>query len=222
MPDSGFYTYGHDPEGRAWHRRTRVHQTLTLDGKDTQIAGRQLLWHKSPELDAVVVENPSYEGLTHRRTIWFVDKKFFVLLDEAIGDAPGTLELHFQLAPGDAHINTEAHWATTAFDDANVLIWADPKAPVTLAEEEGWWGRKYGHREPRKAFCYRHTQPAPAALLTLVVPYRGTDRPQVSGALPAEFEVGADRAELNVEAFGKAWQVGRDLAEQKAWCSPSR
>ena len=222
MPDSGFYTYGHDPEGRAWHRRTRVHQTLTLDGKDTQIAGRQLLWHTSPEVDAVVVENPSYEGLTHRRTIWFVDKSFFVLLDEAIGETPGTLELHFQLAPGDAQIDVEAHWATTAFDDANVLVWADPQAPVTLAEEEGWWGRKYGHREPRKAFSYRHTQSAPAAFLTLVVPYRGAERPEVSGVLPEGFEVGANQVELSVAAFGKACQIGRDLGEQKAWCSPGR
>jgi len=252
MPDSGYYTYGHDPEGRAWHRRTRVHQTLTLDGKDTKIAGRQLLWHTSPELDAVVVENPSYEGLTHRRTVWFVKGResgardqgsegreqqarsktsplatphsplFFVLLDEAIGEAPGALELHFQLAPGDAHINTEALWATTAFDDANVLVWADSQSPIAIEEEEGWWGRKYGHREPRKAFCYRHDNPAPAAFLTLVVPYRGTERPQVSGALPEGFEVGADRVELNATAFGKAWRVGRDLAEQKAWCSPSR
>jgi len=222
MPDSGYYTYGHDPEGRAWHRRTRVHQTLTLDGKDTKIAGRQLLWHTSPEFDAVVVENPSYDRLTHRRTIWFVDKTFFVLLDEAIGDAPGALELHFQLAPGDAQINAQEHWATTAFDDANVLVWADSQSPVTMQEEEGWWGRKYGHREPRKAFCYAHKQSAPAAFVTLVVPYRGTERPQVSGALPEGFEVGADRVELSVAAFGKAWRVGRDLGEQKAWCSPSR
>jgi len=222
MPDSGFYTYGHDPEGRAWHRRTRVHQTLTLDGKDTKIAGRQLLWHTSPGLDAVVVENPSYDGLTHRRTVWFVDKKFFVLLDEAIGDASGTLELHFQLAPGDARINVDEHRAATAFDDANVLVAADPQAPLTMHEEEGWWGCKYGHREPRKAFCHRHEGSAPAAFVTLVVPYRGTERPQVSGALPDGFEVGADRVELNVEAFGNAWRVGRDVTEQQAWCSPSR
>jgi len=283
MPDSGYYTYGHDPEGRAWHRRTRVHQTLTLDGKDTKIAGRQLLWHTSPGLDAVVVENPSYDGLTHRRTVWFVkgegpdagdqgsgaggqgsgasgqgsgagdqgsggsgrgsegakhaaensdsppathhsplatghSPSFFVLLDEAIGDASGTLELHFQLAPGDARIEADEHWAATAFDDANVLVAADPRAPLTMHEEEGWWGCKYGHREPRQAFCYRHTQSAPAAFVTLVVPYRGTERPQVSAALPDGFEVGADRVELNVEAFGNAWRVGRDLIEAEA-CS---
>ena len=236
MPDSGFYTYGHDPKGRAWHRQTRVHQTLTLDGKNTRIVGTQLLWQTSPEVDVVAVENASYKGLTHRRTVWFVKEQeagagdqgsggrispltthhsplLFVLLDEAIGDAEGTLELHFQLAPGDAEINTQDHWATTSFDDANVLIWADPQAPVSMQEEEGWYGSKYGHRESRKAFCYRHTQSAPAAFLTLVVPYRGTERPQVSARLPDGFDVGADRVGLQVEAFGRHWQLVRDVSQ---------
>ena len=45
MTDTGFYTYGHDPEKRAWHRQTKVHQTLTLDGKDSQVDARELLWY---------------------------------------------------------------------------------------------------------------------------------------------------------------------------------
>lgn len=243
MPDSGFYTYGHDPKGRAWHRQTRVHQTLTLDGKDSRVAGRELLWRTSPEVDVVVVENESYKGLTHRRTVWFVKQRqagagdqgpgaggqrpgasvwplatdhwplFFVLLDEAIGAAAGTLELHFQLAPGKAEINTQEHWATTCFDDANVLVWTDPKAPISMHEEEGWYGCKYGHREPRKAFCLRHAESAPAAFLTLIVPYRGTDRPVASATFPEGFQVGADRVEFQVEAVGETWQVARDLTQ---------
>ena len=211
MPDTGYYTYGHDPKGRAWHRRTQVHQTLTLDGKDSRVAGKHLLWETSPKLDTLCVENASYKGLTHRRTVWFVDKRFFVLLDEAIGNAPGALELHFQLAPGDAQIDTEGHWAATSFDDANVLIWADPRAPISMVEEEGWFAWKYGHRKPRKAFCYRLKQAAPAAFLTVVVPYQGTQRPDVSARLVGDHEIGADRMECQVEAFGQVWQISREL-----------
>ena len=40
MPDSGYYTYGHDPEGRAWHRQTTVHQTLTRNGEETALDGK--------------------------------------------------------------------------------------------------------------------------------------------------------------------------------------
>ena len=221
MTDTGYYTYGHDPKGRAWHRQTRVHQTLTLDGKDTAVAATQLLWHTSPKFDAVAVENASCDGLIHRRTVWFVDKRFFVLLDEAIGNAEGVLDLHFQLAVGDAHLDTEQHWAATAFDDANVLIWAGPQAPVSMEEEEGWFAWKYGLRKPRKAFRLRHAQAAPAAFLTLLVPYRGTERPEVSAALAENFEVGADRVEIHVQAFGNSWRIGRDLDGRQAWRQPA-
>jgi heparan-sulfate lyase len=33
MPDAGSYIYSGDPANRAWFRQTKVHQTLTLDGK---------------------------------------------------------------------------------------------------------------------------------------------------------------------------------------------
>jgi hypothetical protein len=218
MPDSGFYTYGHDPEGRRWHRQTSVHQTLTLDGRQSSIAGKHLLWKTSPRDDVVCVENASYKQLNHRRTIWFVDNAFFVLLDEAIGDAPGALELHFQLAPGDVEIDASRHRAVTKYSRANVLVWSDPKAPITMSEEEGWFAWKYGHRKPRTALRYRHSQSAPAAFLTVLCPYRGSQAPEVTASWSDTFHVGAERVECQVQVDGRAWKIGRDLSTSEAWC----
>jgi len=236
MPDTGYYTYGHDAKGRAWHRQTSVHQTLTLDGRDSKVDGRLLLWHLSTlsisstpstlstpsdqsfSSDALVLENRSYPNLTHRRTVWFVDKAFFLLLDEAIGDATDTLDLHFQLAPGEMRLDAQRRQVTTAFDDANVLVWAGPNAPVTLEKEEGWFAYRYGFREARPAFRFRHTGSAPATFLTLLVPYRGVQPPDVSAAPVTKLEAGANRVEIAVKAFGKSWRVGRDLNQSAAWC----
>lgn len=218
MTDTGYYTYGHDPEKRAWHRQTRVHQTLTLDKKNSTVDGKLLLWHTSEECDAVVVENRSYENLTHRRTIWFVDKTFFVLLDEAVGDALGELNLHFQLAAGSAGIDSGRKRAATAFEDANILVWTSPDAPVTLKEEDGWFAWKYGSRTPRKAYRYQHEKNAPAVFLTLLVPYRGAEAPGVSAVFSDDFTAGTDRVTIDVEAFGNTWNIGRDLTKQTAWC----
>jgi len=219
MADSGYYTYGHDKEARTWHRQTRVHQTLTLDGKDTKVAGKALLWYTTPDLATVAVENASYPGLTHRRTVWFVNKRFFVLLDEAIGHMPGVLDVHFQFSPGEVDVDANTRQANTRFDDVNLLVWQAPNAPVTLEEEQGWFAWTYGKRKSRTAVRFRHNDPAPAAFLTVLVPYRCTKAPRVTATLPKSYVVGADRVELCVEANDQSYTIGRDLGQQAAWCS---
>jgi heparan-sulfate lyase len=219
MPDTGFYTYGRDLEARAWHRQTCVHQTLTLNEEDSKIAGEHLLWASDPSFDAVTVQNPSYPDLLHRRSVWFVDKGgdgFFAILDEALGGADGTLDLNFQFAPG--QIETGEDWAKTLFEDANVLVRTVATSPCDLTTSDGWMGWAYGSRTERQAIRFRLDGNAPAAFLTLIIPFRGTAQPATVLALPENYEPGADRVEVGVSAFGQAWQVGRDLSTGEAWC----
>lgn len=223
MPDTGFYTYGHDPVGRAWHRQTQVHQTLTLDGQDSQEAPRQLLWHSEAAFDVVAVENHSYPTLTHRRTVWFVNKMepgrgFFVLLDEALGDAAGQLDLHFQFAPGVLAFDPVTGHATTTFADANVLVQPDPAHLRTASQSDGWFAWQYGSRTPRPAIRYQLKQQAPAAFLTLLAPYQGETAPAVVATLSADFTPGQARVEIMVAAWGEHWVVGRDLTSSATWC----
>lgn len=218
MTDTGYFTYGHDPEARAWHRQTRVHNTLTLDGKDTQVAGKHLLWRSTDSFDTLCVENASYEGLTHRRSAWFVDHSFFVILDEAIGTAKGTPSLHFQFAPGEVSVDTEKHQVTTAFDDANVLLWVDPAAPVSFEEEDGWFAYEYGKREARKALRIAATQDAPFTFLTLLIPYQGTTAPDAHAAVTAPHNAGDSRVAIEVSVRDNKWHIGRDLETGEARC----
>ncbi len=139
-------------------------------------------------------------------------------MDEAIGDPRGALDLHFQFAVGEARLEPEARRAYTCFPDANVLVWMDPKAPVTLEEEEGWFACEYGKRARRTAFRFRHANPAPTTFVTLLIPYRGTAVPAVSAEVPEDFVAGADELGLRVTAAGKTWQVGRRLSSGEAWC----
>ncbi|MCA9450280.1 MAG: heparinase II/III-family protein, partial [Candidatus Omnitrophica bacterium] len=217
MNDTGYYTYGHDPEGRRWHRRTAAHQTLTLDGENAEVDGKLLLWQTGSEGDVLTVENPSYDGLVHRRTVWFVDHTFFVLLDEAIGDATGELDLHFQFAPGEWSKDPERDTAYTRYEDANVLVRSIPTHSLVLEEEEGWHAWTYGKRVPRPAFRFRHSEQAPASFLTLVVPYKGETPPDPTAALSADFSTGVDRVSLTATVFGNDWEIGRDLDPPEVW-----
>lgn len=220
MPDTGFYTYGHDLEGRAWHRQTRVHQTLTLDGQDSGEDGRHLLWQSDDRNDVLVVENGSYPDMVHRRTVWFVERTFFVILDEAIGNAKGQLDLHFQFAPGDVTFDKNGARAYTVFDDANVVVNCACESSCEVVEEDGWFAWAYGHRTPRKAMRFALKDAAPTYALTCVTPYRGTDVPDVT-AKGTGVEVGGGRVEIEVSGLEKTWKVGRDLGEGSAWCEPS-
>jgi len=216
MPDSGFYTYGHDQKARDWHRQTRVHSTLTLNGKDTDTIGRQLLWQSDENADIVCVENQSYKSLQHRRTIWFSGKNsempFFVILDEAITDAKGNLELHFPLAPGPITINHEAQYITTGFEDANLLIQIKGKHPFSLNEEEGWTASEYGKREQRTSVTAVYEGAAPTTFISVLVPYRGKIAPECRLLTdPSAFIAGKDPVEIQVEVSGKKYILHRKI-----------
>ncbi|MEO9004430.1 MAG: alginate lyase family protein [Ginsengibacter sp.] len=182
MPDSGFYTYGNDEKARAWHRQTRVHPTLTINGKNTDVFGRHRHWESSKDADLLCIENYSYQKFLHRRTFWFSEKRtsrpFFVILDEAIGDDKGDIELHFPLAPGTIHIDNENKRITTGFKDVNLLIQLEGKQqPITLYEEEGWYAWAYGKRERRTSVTAVYKGQAPSVFVSVLVPYRGTKAP---------------------------------------------
>ncbi len=208
MPDSGFYTYGGDKVARAWHRQTRVHPTMTLNGKDTNVAGRQLLWRSNEDQDVVLVENQSYQVFLHRRTVWFANKKtsmpFFVILDEANSDARGNLEIHFPMAPGPVRVDNSNSRIITGFDDANLLIQVSGKHPVTLKQEEGWHAWEYGKREARTSVSAVYNGQAPFVFVSLLVPFKGKTTP-VCRLLtdPSSLVAGSDPVELVVEIEGQ-------------------
>ncbi len=185
MPDGGSYIYHGDPEGRAWFRQTKVHQTLTLNGLNSLYAPKLLLWQPGDKLDILVVENQSYKNLSHRRSLFFVDKKYFVIVDQAQGKATGDVDIHFQLAPGggDPIINSGPYSVCSNFSEGwNIMVKPMPQPGLGLQEEEGQVSFKYTKKEPRPAFCYnlkKGCESPEVSFVTLVVPYK-SDLPQIN------------------------------------------
>lgn len=175
-PDAGSYIYNGDPEGRRWFRQTKVHQTLTLNGENSAYAPKLLLWEPG-ETDILVVENQSYENLKHRRSVFFVEKKYFVVVDEAIGNATGNVDIHFQFAPGgDAIFNRVNKSVHTDFKKGwNVHVKSQNPKGLKLAKEEGWVSFEYTKKQTRPAFRYRREKTNEnhiVRFVTLVVPYK--------------------------------------------------
>ncbi|MDE6870840.1 MAG: heparinase II/III family protein [Bacteroidales bacterium] len=95
LPDPGVYSYGGTAETDAMKaelRKTCSHNTLTkslTDISSKNIRGKCLLSRNGDGYDVVVAENPSYSDLTHRRAVFMVAGKFYVIVDEAYGSAAG-------------------------------------------------------------------------------------------------------------------------------------
>jgi heparan-sulfate lyase len=216
MPDGGSYIYSGDPENRAWFRQTKVHQTLTLNGANTAYAPRQLLWKPGDKLDVLVVENAGYPNLTHRRAVFFVDKKYFVIVDEAIGSGAGDVDLHFQLAPGDAIFDSTNVSVRTDFKDGwNVSIQSMEQKGTRLQEEEGWVSFVYTKKEPRPAFRFRipKKENESVRFVTAVAPYEGVIPPKISVQIMGKPEVGSSKLKLKVTADSVSRKIGYEVAE---------
>jgi heparan-sulfate lyase len=209
MPDGGSYIYSGNPEGRKWFRQTKVHQTLTLNREDTKYAPKLLKWQPGENLDLLVVENAGYENLTHRRSVFFVDKRYFVIVDEAIGSGTGDIDIHFQLAPGDAVFNDKEFSVKSDFKDGwNVFIRTNKINGLILKEEKGQVSFEYTKKEPRPAFCYRlkkEKESEQIRFVTLVAPFE-KEAPNIKIEL-----VGDSNLQLEINENGNKKNIGYAL-----------
>ena len=72
-------------EQRNWHRQTSVHNTVTLDNKNLETTESVTkLWQPEGNIQTLVTENPSYKNFKHRRSVFFVDNTYFVIVDGSI------------------------------------------------------------------------------------------------------------------------------------------
>ena len=120
LPDAGFYTYNDDANRKAY-RDTWMHNTITKEGYNLieKRAGKLLKTETSSEYELVVTENESYSDLKHRRAIFFVEGRFFVVVDEAYGTNSGKVNLNFNLwgGAGDAPGNPVNGTSVTVIDE---------------------------------------------------------------------------------------------------------
>ena len=163
FPDSGCFSYGGTSSSNADRRKyaaSTAHNTVTLDNKNVSSDGKMLKqFSKSGSghsYQALVLENPSYEGLTHRRTIFMVDDKFYVILDEAYGSAAGTGNLNFNITEGtDAQVvydTSEGGFHTAFADGNNLLVRTRASKSGAYVQKTGFVSYNINQTAERKAY----------------------------------------------------------------------
>lgn len=187
-PDAGCYVYAGDStimKLRNWYRQTRVHSTLTLDNADMVITqAHQQKWQTGKDLDILTYTNPSYPALKHQRSVLFIDQKYFLIIDRAIGEATGNIGIHFQLKEDSKAIfDQQSHKVHTAYADGNnLLIQSLNKDQVSLKEEEGKVSYSYRKEIKRPAFAFEKakTDTHAQTFITILYPYDGEKVPGIS------------------------------------------
>ena len=195
FPDAGSYSYGGDDEVmkmRNWFRQTKVHNTLTLNDKNLEKADTKcLLWKSDKNIDMLVTENPSYRNLSHRRSVFFVDKKFYVIVDEAVGEAKGKVGIHYQMCEGDVKLDLAGQKVFTNFNDGNNLIVKTfSEQNQTMSEEDGWVSYESKLKNARKAFAFNVDKQTdkPVRYITVILPIENAQKaPEIKAAFQKDY-----------------------------------
>ena len=197
-------------EWRNWFRATAHHNTLTLNDENLETTESEtLLWQPEGDVQILVTENPSYQDLKHRRSVFFVDGTYFVIVDEAVGPVSGNnnVNLHFQMPRGDVPNSREDMTFYTNFEDgSNFMFRCFGPENMTMKKEAGWLSTAYNKKVQRMNVSFNvKKQDSPSVrYITVIYPKEKAGK---EPALDAKF--------LNREFNEKALKIQVKVGKEK-------
>lgn len=193
--DSGSYVYAGDKEimeQREFFRSSMMHNTLVLNDKNIENTdSKTLLWKPEGDVQILVTENQSYEKLKHRRSIFFVDGKYFVIVDEAVGSATGVVKLHYQM-PRRKTSNSPANmtFITSNEDGSNMKLQCFGPEGMEMEKTFGWVSTDYLQKLKRTnaSFNVKKTNGKPVRYITVIVPKHDAESdPKITASFISEY-----------------------------------
>ena len=219
FPDAGVYSYGGTSESNAERNAylaTQNHNTmtaLTATIASGFMKGKFLKHDTQSNAQVLVTQNEhkANPSLTHRRAVFFVENKFFVLVDEGYGDGNGDkVNLNFHLLSTAANETayddlsaSHQYGAHTTFTDKNNMLirtFAETNEAFEVSQVSSNISNKLGEVNGlRKGYQYtiRKPQSGAARFITVVYPFEDTTE---LGALNIDARF-TDNAAGNVGVF---------------------
>lgn len=235
LPDAGFFTYDDGSDRRAY-RATTMHNTMTKKSAtiaDGYMNGKFLKHESGSNYELIVTENKSYGDLIHRRAVFFVDKKFFVLVDEGYygGNTTPVVDVSFNLG--------DARWVTvdesrkdnfeygvyTAHSDNNNMqfkTFVETTTGYTTQWSTNYYSETSGLKKgQRKWYRVSITKPmgGAARFITVIHPFTNeVDRAKLNISAQFMDNIGAsagtfhdDGASVKVSVGGKEYELSYKL-----------
>ena len=195
MPDAGAYTYSGDEEierQRAYFKATARHNAVTLDDRNYDDPVPEVVrWTSDGRVQLLTVRHNAYDGLSRRRTVAFVDEKYFVVVDEIDGPATGRLTLRNCLGEGYLTENVPASCCTVSgtetagdwtYRDGNAgmrIVVAGPEGS-TAAIDRDWYSEAFHEKKERPVIrldVQRKAGDGVQRFVTVIYPFDGDNGP---------------------------------------------
>lgn len=193
-PDAGAYSYGGTAESNADRnafRATKMHNTMTknsLNIQDGFMNGRFLKHESGIDYELLVTENKSYSDLTHRRAVYFVEKNFFVIVDEGHHDGSNSLvNVNFNLSPTkndviiDDNSSNYIYGAHTNYPDNNNMLFktfVDTADDYSAIDNTAYVSNTLGEKTAQRRFyqvTIRKPADGAARFITVIHPFKTTE-----------------------------------------------
>lgn len=190
LPDAGVFTYGGDSELDALrnvYRGTQLHNTMNRNGKTidgSHQRGQYLASGNANGAEYVVTKNDSYDDLSHRRAIFYVNKEFFVIADEGYGSGSGfPVQICFNLCetkndvvPDDAY-SDGGYGMHTIFSDNNNMIFktfTETTEGYAATNTTGYYSPAINEKVQRRLYRVSITKPSDGAarFITVIFPFK--------------------------------------------------
>ena len=165
----------------------------------------------------VVAENDSYEGLTHRRTVWMVNRSFYVIADAAYGTCSGkTLNLSWHLcrdnagsmgvdvAVMDDDSANYAYGAHTQFTNGNNLLlktFSETTDGFSASNGLSWCSENFGTRYQRKFYrvnALKASASSTVRFITVLYPCATPTSVSVSASFTGAFSTSGEAVKVTI------------------------
>jgi len=190
LADRGTFTYTGSDAWRELYRGTAAHNTVRIDSRDQAEPVAPFKWEKIPQVraehwwsgehfDLLVASHTGYERLTspatHRRWVFFVKPRFWLVVDTVEGVGDHQLEVFWQLSCSTASLTSTSLEMTTEVGERFAII---PLSDSAWSRElvESWHSAAYGQSEAASTLRCSIRTGLPTHFATLLLP-RATENP---------------------------------------------
>jgi hypothetical protein len=206
--DAGTYLYNGEPPWDNGLAGTSVHNTITVDGRGQMRRAGRFLWldwaqasgrsfsGSTSNVDAKILdtfegEHDGYRrlGVTHRRSVHFVEENAWAIVDDLLGNGAHELRLHWLLpdlpftvleqspfSGVSSAANVKFHWSifSSSSGSASVLRGGKKLQENAAGIDEdanllGWESPTYGELRPAISLVHRVNAPLPVRMVTIIL-----------------------------------------------------